>query len=280
MKAKLLRAYRLLRQEGIAAFSVIAYRNLKLKADIFVRGRNKVVSLDGCRYDLRKLPNTLMKLKLLTGSYELPERVAARRYIRPEWAVVELGGCIGVVACITNKLLQSPERHIVLEANPLVIPHLEANRRVNGSSFTILNRALAYDREAVTFTPLEDFWGTSLYKNEGHVVTVPTTQLSTILSENHFEDFALICDIEGEELELVFRETKAVSKARLIIMEVHPDVIGKERVSLLLAKLLDSGFQMVEQSASVMVLSRDSLTSGGPNLRSSSTSSAVATLAD
>ena len=50
-----------------------------------------------------------MKLELLSGTYEKPEREAVLRYRQPNWSAIELGGCIGVVSCITNKLLKNPE---------------------------------------------------------------------------------------------------------------------------------------------------------------------------
>jgi len=251
-------AHRLFRKRNISAFSKAIYNRIKLQLEIRVRGRNRVVALDGCRFELRVVPDTSMKLELLTGRYELPERDAARRYIRREWSIVELGGCIGVVSCVANKLLQNPRAHVVLEANPLVIPHLQSNRDANNCSFKIINRALAYDSNTVTFNPLLDFWGNSLDNGAGHQppVTVPATQLRQILQEEQFEKYALICDIEGQEYELVMQEADALRNAELIIMEFHPHKIGKENVQTLLSKLAELGFKTIDQSALVVVLSK------------------------
>ena len=254
---KLFKAYRLLRNKGIRTFSEIVYDRVHVKVNILARGRNKVVSLDGCRFPLRELPDQPMKLELLKGAYEQPERRAALRYIRPEWPVVELGGCFGVVACVTNKLLRNPEAHVVLEANPLVIPLLTSNRDTNHCSFKIVNRALAYDADTITFRPWLDFWGNSLYHDGGQPpVTVPATQLCKILREEGFEKFALICDIEGQEYELVMQEPDALGNAELIILEVHPHVIGEERVQALMSKLAQRGFKTIDRSGQVVVLSK------------------------
>jgi len=254
---KLFKVQRLLRNKGIRAFSEIIYDRVRVKMNILALGRNKVVSLDGCRFPLSDLPDLRMKLELLTGAYEQPERRAALQYIRPEWAVVELGGCFGVVACVTNKLLQNPKAHIVVEANPLVIPLLMSNRDTNHCSFKIVNSALAYDVDTITFRPGLDFWGNSLYQDGGQPpVTVPTTQLRQILREEKFEKFALICDIEGQEYELVMREPDALTNAELIIMEVHTKVIGAEQVKALMLKLATRGFKMIDDFAQVLVLSK------------------------
>jgi FkbM family methyltransferase len=229
-----------------------------LKLEIYRRGRNREVTLDGCCFDLRGLPNSAMKLELLTGRYEQPERDAVRRYIRPEWQVVELGGCIGVVSCITNKLLNHPELHVVVEANPLSIRFLENNAAANQCSFKVLNRALAYGKDAVTFIPTTDFWGNSIDQTGGRdaAVTVPATSLAQVLREERFETFALICDIEGYEYDLVTHEEEALKKAALIILELHPHRLGEDKVRSLLSKLTQLGFTTLDRSGSVVVLSK------------------------
>ena len=257
MMRKLQSVYRVFRDTGLRSGAKTLVGIAQLRFAIFIKGSNKVVSLDGCQFALEKLPNTTMKLELLTGSYEKPERNAARCYIRSDWAVVELGGCIGVVACVTNKLLQNPKAHVVLEANPLVIPYLQSNRESNQCSFKVLNAALAYEQDTVTFRPWLDFWGNSLHHSGNQPpVTIPSTQLGQILREQQFEKFALICDIEGQEYELVMREPDALRAAELIILEVHPHLIGEEKVQALLARLAGLGFKEVERSAMVVVLTK------------------------
>jgi FkbM family methyltransferase len=257
LRLKIRSAYRLLRDQGPGAFSKTLYSRTKLATSILARGRNRVVSIDDCRFKLRDLPNTQMKLELLTGNYELPERNAVRRYIRPDIPVIELGACIGVVSCVTNRRLQNPKAHVVLEANPLVIPHLQSNRDINQCSFKIVNRALAYGAESVTFSPELDFWGNSIERNGGRSsVTVKTTQLGQIAKDERFEKFALICDIEGQEYELVMQEPAALDNAELIILEVHPHVIGETKVEAVMSRLADLGFKTIDKSALVVVLAK------------------------
>ena len=122
-------AFRYLKSQGPIKFATTANRVLVEKAQAFalkkkiqIRGASRIVELDHCRFPLAELPNTSMKLELLSGQYEKPEREAVLRYLQPDWGVIELGGCIGVVSCITNKLLKNPENHLVLEVNPLFCP--------------------------------------------------------------------------------------------------------------------------------------------------------------
>lgn len=85
------------------------------------------------------LTDTRLRGQFLIGSYERQERRFLKKYLNPEASVLELGGCIGVVSCVTNRLLRHPERHVVLEANPNLIPHLQRNKEFTGSAFTVEN---------------------------------------------------------------------------------------------------------------------------------------------
>jgi FkbM family methyltransferase len=260
MVTTLFSAYRFLRFHGPIKFVSTAIRVLVSEAQVFaletkirIRGASRIVELDHCRFALAELPNTAMKLELLSGKYEKPEREAVLHYLQPHWSVIELGGCIGVVACITNKLLENPANHLVLEVNPLVLPFLESNRDANGCAFQIMDKALAYGSETVTFEPLSDFWGNSLYHAGGQPpVTVETTTLANLLQGRHFDNFALICDIEGQEYELISREPETIRKAELIVLEVHPHIIGNEKVEFLLSTLKDLGFRILSHSKNVI----------------------------
>jgi FkbM family methyltransferase len=257
MTFRLAAGYRLLRTLGVRSFVATLFYRANLKIKIYLRGRNKVVSLDGCEFPLSSLPDTEMKLELLNGGYELPERNAARRYIHADWGVVELGACIGVVACVTNKLLRDPTAHVVLEVNPQVIPHLQSNRDANDCSFKIVNCALAYNSSEISFVPQPDFWRNFIgHDGSRPPVTVQATQLSQILEEAQFEKYALICDIEGQEYELVMREAETLRNAELIIMEVHPFMIGEQKIAEILSILNGFGFKIIERSALVVVLSK------------------------
>lgn len=258
MRNKLGSAFRYLRKHGFRRFCATTLDQLTVKCQIFVRGRHRTVTLDGCNFPLRNLPDMPMKLALLDGWYEAPEREAIRKYVHSDWSVVELGACIGVVSCITNKLLDNPKAHVVVEINPLVIPHLEANRETNGCSFRIVNSALCYDAQEVPFRAHLDFWANFMHQSGDHPeTTVPATQLKVILDEEEFEEFALICDIEGQEFELVLHEEEALRKASLIIMEVHPHMMREGGIEMIMSRLDEYGFRIVEKFAQTLILSKD-----------------------
>jgi FkbM family methyltransferase len=229
---------------------------LRLKA----MAHKKSTQLDGCTFSLQTIPDSLTKLFLIDGQYELPERRAVKKHLRRDLPVIELGGALGVVACITNKLLTHPAAHVVVEANPLAIPQLKLNQESNHCTFEIVNRAIAYDVDAVTFHPTIDLAsnsidsdGTQLY-GTGQAVTVETIQLGNLVTKHGFSKFSLVCDIEGKEYDLVSHEIEVLKKADVIIMETHARLIGDEKNQFLINKLTDAGFKIVEEDGFVITL--------------------------
>jgi FkbM family methyltransferase len=194
-------------------------------------------------------------MQLITNIYEAPERRAVARYVRRNLPVVELGGSMGVVACVTNKLLKDPTAHLVVEANPLAIPHLELNRKLNRCQFEIVNRAIAYGVASVTFRPSSSMAGNSITA-DGDLppVTVQTAQLRDLVRDRGFGRFNLVCDIEGLEYDLVCREMDVLKNADTIILETHARYIGEDKFRLMMTKLEELGFRVVEESGFVVVL--------------------------
>lgn len=247
----------LVQANGVGGVMSAIHQRAVLKRQLFPFRKMESVSLDGCTFDTGRLPNLPIKLALLNKTYEDFERHAVLQYLRPEIPVIELGGCIGVVACITNKLLRNPAEHVVVEANPKVLSHLNENRAANRCQFEILNAAIAYDQKSVTFVPSMDFWGSSLeQKNGGEPVTVGTVQLRDIVSQRGFKSFTLICDIEGYEYDLVQHEADILRHADTIMLETHARIIGEHKTLEMLNTLKQLGFRTVKQDTFVYVLKR------------------------
>ena len=214
--------------------------------------RKETVSIDGCRIDIREIRDPFMRLLLLRSTYEGAERAAALRHVRRDAPVVELGACIGVLACATNKVLRNPRAHVVVEANPLVGSQLERNRDANGCQFEIVNAALAYDADTVTFRPASSSFATSVC-GTGNLppVTVKTTRLSELVAERGFSRFSLLCDIEGSECALVERESDMLRKAEVMILESHPEIVGEERTQRMMARIEEIGFTRVREDVGI-----------------------------
>lgn len=254
---KVLTALRIFREEGIGGLASATIDRIDLWLKLFLARKITSVTLDGCTFPLDAVPNTPMKRALLQQEYEALERRAILQHLNPNLPVIELGGCIGVVACITNRRLVHPQSHVVVEANPNAVPLLDRNRTGNGCEFEILNTAIAYGQSSVTFFPAADYCFNSLVHERGEAaVTVPATHLGDIVKRRGFDAFTLICDIEGYEYELVLNELDVLKEADTIILETHARLIGEEKTAQLLSKLVETGLRIVDQDSYVVVMSR------------------------
>jgi FkbM family methyltransferase len=246
LKSKISTARRLFREKG--------FRGVASHGWYTLRAKRSSVRLDNSRFGLEGI-HEVSKAAMLTNAYELPERRAVARYLRPNLPVVELGGSIGVVACVTNKLLIDRTAHLVVEANPHAIPHLERNRESNRCKFEIMNCAIAYGSSTVTFRPSSDMCGNSVTASgDESPVTIPTARLRDLLLRRGFGRFTLVCDIEGMEYEMVCHEADVLKNADTIIMETHARLIGEHKLSSMMTRLKDLGFRVVEETGFVVVL--------------------------
>ena len=206
------------------------------------------------------LIQTRHKSTIFFGLYELPERRFVEKYVNSNTTIVELGGSIGVVACIANKRLCHPDRHIVVEANPTLIPTLESNREINQCGFLIKHAAVAYGTGEVCFSSDGHFlMGHLAHTNESDLSRVQACTLSELVLElegsAENSELLLLCDIEGAEIDLIRHDLPCIaSRFRTIIMETHPGLVGTETTAAALLSLEKAGFEMVERDSEVVVM--------------------------
>lgn len=233
----------------------------------FIGMPTDIVRLDGCRFSIAKdrVPANVIDL-LLSDLYEEPERKALRTFLDPELPVIELGACIGVVSCLTNRRLRRPEQHVVVEANPALLPLLEDNRARNDCRFKIVHAAVSYGVETIKFNVDDNILASSVGGDERQAgVAVATVTLERLLNEHGFARATLICDIEGAELQLVEHELKTIGeRVATIIMELHDRIVGQEQTQAMLSQLESAGFKIVSRDGDVVILEK----SGVPHAES------------
>jgi FkbM family methyltransferase len=195
-------------------------------------------------------------------SYERAERRFLKKYIDPESSVLELGGCIGIVACVTNRLLKFPEHHVVVEANPELLPYLEQNKTHTGSSFAIEN-CMVSDK------PMNDFYigpsigESSVRRKTLKKISVPGCTIGDLEQKHGLRFDTLIIDIEGAEL-VFFRENKTwLQHLNTVIIETHPhpEILSDQEVAECLEILEGAGLHLRVQAGLVWVLTRNNFSS-------------------
>jgi FkbM family methyltransferase len=253
-----------LTEKGIGGIIASRWRwyKLRFQQDNWVIG--KLVELFGNKITIQgttlsvdnPLVTTRHKSSLYFGIYEISERKLARRYIYPSLPIVEIGGSIGGVSCIANKLLVNPSDHVVVECNPLVLPTLERNKNLNKCKFAIEPFALAYGSDTISFgIDMDHFMSGGLTRADGKQVTVQTITLKRILDKYGFKTINLISDSEGGEVEMVDHEPDLLRQhVKCLILETHEQLRGKEPIARTLSALNDLGFQIQERGENTFAM--------------------------
>ena len=193
---------------------------------------------------------------LWNGSYEKPEVQILKEHFKPDHTIIEIGANIGVVSCAALKTkLGDHGKLILVEANPLSIPCLEANIRkaANGHQVEILPVAVgapAVEGETQTFMQkmsLGSGLGETVKKltRETRPIEVPVRSLSSIVNEHAKDGYSLICDAEGAEILILEKDPGSLKTCRQIAIELHrPEQTGLSVTPEYMASQLESlGFR-------------------------------------
>jgi FkbM family methyltransferase len=205
------------------------------------------VTIDHCQFSVNhpSIP-TLLKSRFLMGRYESSEHKALP-FLDTKLPLVEMGGGIGVISCLANHRLENQEIHIVVEANPEIIPLLDENRKRNGCQFKIINAAVGYSSPDLEMKLHHSMLDSNLFSQGFRTVRVPSTNLEMILDKFSFSVCSLICDIEGAEYDLINNEIECLKKrVILLILETHPSIIQPVLIQKMLEKLENAGFERIQ----------------------------------
>jgi FkbM family methyltransferase len=198
---------------------------------------------DSCEFVIPKdITSMPYRSCFLDSSYEAEERDMVRDFVRPEDTVLEVGACLGIVSCVTNKLLLDKSRHVVVEGNPYCIPTLYRNRELNQCEFLIENCAVSTRRDATFYLHPVYVVGGTTQRESSRPVRVPACSLAE-LDTRHGPFSALIMDIEGGELEAFLASAEVLKRYRLVIAELHPWALGDEGVDKCRQLLLAAGLR-------------------------------------
>ena len=191
-----------------------------------------VFRADGCRFYIPRQMSTIgwRGVCCWRGEYEADERQLIRQFVRPEDTVLELGACLGVVSCVTNQLLRDRSRHVVVEANPLLIPWLFRNREANNAGFLVEHCAVGKPPEVTFYLPSTAVVDGSAKRKSGREVRLPSRSLQE-LHERYGPFDTLVADVEGSEIDVLEGSALVLQTYRLAIIEFHPSMIGEDKVA-------------------------------------------------
>jgi FkbM family methyltransferase len=207
-----------------------------------------VYRVDKCRFEIPvDLTDRNYRSAFVFGEYESGERKLIRQFLRADDRVIELGGCIGVLSCLVNTRLKSPTHHLVVEANPELIPILRRHRELNRACFEIQQCAVSTEPE-VTFSVHRFMTHSGIFDQSGmRRIRVPGRSLAA-LHASHGPFNVLMIDIEGSELDVLRTSSDLLKEYRLVLIELHQEQLGIDGLEECRKILTSAGLQ---RSASI-----------------------------
>jgi FkbM family methyltransferase len=213
---------------------------------------------DGCIFSIpTDVTSRAYRACFLSDKYEREERELVRKWLRPQDTVIELGACLGIVSCVTNKLLADKKRHVVVEGNPLCIASIYKNRDLNGAEFLVEHCAVGNKPEVTFYLHPVYIVGGTVERASNRPCRVPAKSLRQ-LDQERGPFTTLIIDIEGSEKEVFESSIDLLKRYRLVIAELHEWAIGADGVERCRELLKQSGLRHVGQAGIVEAWERAS----------------------
>jgi len=236
---------------GFFGHKMRQFRYINPLAGLFFTLTKKYYETEGCKFIVpKKLTTVVFRSQFHYDLYEKEERQLIGEFIRADDRVLELGACIGIVSCLTNRRLsRAPEKHVVVEPNPNLVPYIEKNRQLNNCKF-IIEQCLVTDEENPRFYVDTQITGGSAQQETKNEIAVKAYRL-TELEKKYCEFNALIMDIQGGEADFLQLEKDALGHFRLVVVEMHPHIIGEEPVEECRKLLREMGFELQQTIATV-----------------------------
>jgi FkbM family methyltransferase len=196
---------------------------------------------------------------MMQGSYEGAERATIPRILAKSDKVLEIGAATGLISMLCASIV-GPENVIAFEANPEMIDDALYNYGTNGLSVKLFNGIL--QNRAVfsgpgtqsSFYIDQEFWASNATGSPNkRKVSVPCFCFEEIAED--FGANALICDIEGGEIELIGMAD--LSRFTKMLIEIHYWA-GRAKINAMMRHLVLSGFSIDFElsSRSVVALHR------------------------
>ena len=210
---------------------------------IFFDLSGRKFKLGECSFTIPKDQTSLAyRASFLSATYEVEDLQVVRACIRPDDRVLELGACMGVVSCVTNKLLKDKTSHVVVEANPFCLPVLHRNREVNQCGFLVEHCAVGQGHDVTFHVNPKLIVSSSLQVKTNTPVRVPARSLAE-LDARYGPFTALIVDIEGAELDTFESSRDVLRRYRLVIVELHDWALGEAGLERCREILTEAGLQ-------------------------------------
>lgn len=217
------------------------FRNLRLHWHRLLGTR--VIVLDGIRVGAGPDQPAAVRNGLYKGGYEGAERRLLQRHLKPGMRVLEIGGGIGFVGLLAARIA-GPGQVLTYEANPALEATIRANHARNPVAPELRMRAVTTDGQPVTFHQSDNVVSSSIYDRAEaqREITVESDGFADAVAD--WRPDMVVMDVEGYEVDLLATPPDGPSH---LLVELHPHVVGQDRIDELVATLSRHGFSVCER---------------------------------
>jgi FkbM family methyltransferase len=226
------------------------FRNIRLHWHRTV-GTSEIV-LDGIRLRSGTDQPTAIRNGLYKGTYEKAERQLLMKHLTPGDRVLEIGGGIGFVGLLAASI-SGPGNVLTYEANPVLEPTIRANHAQNATAPELRMRAITTDGAPVTFHQSDNVVSSSIYdrREAAREIEVQSDAFADVIAD--WRPDMVVMDVEGYEVDLLSTPPEGPSR---LLVELHPHVVGEDRIAALLQSLAEAGFKVTERLEKNVLLTR------------------------
>jgi len=201
----------------------------------------KTITLNGIRVTTEPQDVPLgVRKQLLQKKYESQELELVREALTSGDKVLEAGAGIGFIGIACARIC-GQDSILSYEPNPAMKQVIEKNYALNGLQPNLKNKVLSTAAGEVEFFFSDGVLSSSLVdRQHGGATMVPADAITQVVES--FAPTALVIDVEGAEIDLL--RACDLSGIRKIIIEMHPHIVGADKIEDLCAYLADKGFSV------------------------------------
>jgi len=213
-------------------------------------GQQKVLELEGLKFKFPISPYKDVGKKF--RNHEVEERYLITKYLQKDDIVLELGGCIGVVSCLINNILEQKENQVVVEPNPRMLEFLMFNKKLNNSKFSIIDKIISNNSKNDFFIYDEYMSSSSKKRNQRNLISkikIEGVKIKDLEKLYNLKFNTLIMDIEGGEIDIV--KSFDLNSFKKLIIEYHHKILSENDRIQYLKQLEKFKFKLVERKGDV-----------------------------
>lgn len=188
--------------------------------------------------------------------YESAEARLISKYLDDRYPIIELGASLGIISTLISS--KSPQPIWCVEANPMLILSIQYNLDFIGKeNYTTIHAGVTYSDQPVHFvgSVLDNLYG-KLNSENGLAISKIT--LSEIIFQNNIQDYILVADIEGSEIEIFLFDTNSLDRCQFIFIELHQTEFQKKLYTVedQMHLIEKNGFALVKRDGNCVVYKR------------------------